>query len=114
MLKLYENIRRLRLERGMTQADLAEAAGYNDRSMIAKIESGKVDLSRSKIETFAKVFGIPASELMGWDYEDDDDEDEDDEDKLDAPLDREIVRLFNSLDDKSRDVVLGVIKALSK
>lgn len=28
MLKLYENIRRLRNEQGMTQVDLADAAGY--------------------------------------------------------------------------------------
>lgn len=68
MLKLYENIRRLRNEQGMTQVDLADAAGYTSPSMIAKIEKGVVDLPLTKVETFARIFGVSAGELMGWDY----------------------------------------------
>ena len=34
--------------------------------LAAKIENGSVDLSQSKIEQFAAVFGISPSELMGW------------------------------------------------
>lgn len=66
MLKLYENIKRLRLERGMTQDDLARRAGYTDRSSIAKIERGLVDLSQTKIKQFADIFGVSQSTLMGW------------------------------------------------
>jgi len=65
MLKLYENIRKLRKENGWTQEQLAQRVGY-DRSMIAKIETGKVDLSQSKILEFANVLGIDAGDLMGW------------------------------------------------
>lgn len=67
MLQLYRNIKTLREQKGMTQAELAEASGYADRSSIAKIEGGIVDLPRSKIETFAKIFGVSPSDLMGWD-----------------------------------------------
>ena len=66
MLKLYENIKKFRLERGMTQDDLARRAGYTDRSSIAKIERGVVDLSQSKIKQFAEIFGVSQSALMGW------------------------------------------------
>ena len=66
MLKLYENIKKFRLERKMTQDELAYRAGYNDRSSIAKIESGRVDLSQSKIKQFAEIFGVTPGCLMGW------------------------------------------------
>lgn len=58
MVELYKNIRDLRLARGLSQKELAMLTGYTDRSSIAKIESGEVDLTTSKIELFAKVFGV--------------------------------------------------------
>ena len=65
MLALYENIRELRKLNHWTQEELATRMGYTDRSMIAKIESGKVDLSQSKILDFAKVFRVDPGDLMG-------------------------------------------------
>lgn len=67
MLKLYENIKRYRMEAKMSQAELARRTGYTDRSSIAKIEKGEVDLSQSKIKLFAKAFGVSSGTLMGWD-----------------------------------------------
>ncbi len=67
MIKLYENIKTLRKENRWSQDELARKMGYTDRSMIAKIESGSVDLAESKIMAFAKVFGVNPKELMGWD-----------------------------------------------
>lgn len=65
MLDLYKNIKQKRLEHGWTQTELAVRMKYRDKSMISKIEAGKVDLSRSKILEFAKVLDCTASELMG-------------------------------------------------
>lgn len=65
MEKLYENIRKLRIEKGISQDELAQLIGYKDRSSITKIESGKVDLAQSKILLFAKVLGTTPAELMG-------------------------------------------------
>ena len=65
MLELYRNIKKKRLENGWTQSDLASRMGYSDKSMISKIEAGKVDLARSKILEFADVLGCTASDLMG-------------------------------------------------
>lgn len=70
MLKLYENIKDRRLKLGLTQTQLAEKLGYADKSMIAKIEKGQVDLSQSKIVAFAEALCTTPGELMGW--EDDD------------------------------------------
>jgi transcriptional regulator with XRE-family HTH domain len=65
MNKLYENIKNRRNALGMTQQELAEKMGYTNRSSIAKIENGAVDLSQSKIIQFAKVLETIPSELMG-------------------------------------------------
>lgn len=69
MLELYKNIKRRRQQLKMTQTDLALKMGYADKSMIAKIEKGNVDLPQSKILAFANVLETTPSELMGWDYE---------------------------------------------
>ena len=67
MLKIYENIKQLRKANGWSQEELASRMGYTDRSSIAKIEAGEVDLSQSKILKFAKIFGVKAGDLMGDD-----------------------------------------------
>ncbi len=55
---IKNNIKRLRLEAGLTQAELAKLVGYADKSMIAKIESGKTEPPYDKIKKFAEVFQI--------------------------------------------------------
>lgn len=69
MLKIYENIKKYRLSLGLTQTELAERVGYTDRSMIAKIETGKIDLSRNKVYDFAEALHTTPIVLMGLDEE---------------------------------------------
>ncbi|MBQ9065702.1 MAG: helix-turn-helix domain-containing protein [Blautia sp.] len=66
MIDLYKNIKKRRTELHLTQSELAEKLGYADKSMIAKIEAGKVDLQRSKIMAFAKALETTPAILMGW------------------------------------------------
>ena len=66
MLDLYINIKKERLKNGWNQTELAKRVGYSDKSMIAKIEAGKIDLPQTKIRAFAKVFDCTESYLMGW------------------------------------------------
>lgn len=66
-MEIYDNIRRLRTEKKMSQQELAEKTGYTDRSSIAKIEHGEVDLPQSKIVLFAKALKTTPGELMGDD-----------------------------------------------
>lgn len=63
---IYDNIRKRRIELGMSQQQLADLTGYGDRSSIAKIEKGLVDLSQSKLEIFAAALKMKPSDLMGW------------------------------------------------
>lgn len=70
MLPLYQNIKTRRTELKMSQDTLAELTGYKDRSSIAKIEKGEVDLAESKIREFAKALKVSPQELMGWDEPD--------------------------------------------
>ena len=67
MKTMYERIRDLRIARGMSQDDLAKAMGYSDRSMITKIEGGKVDISQKKIVAFAEILGTTPRYLMDGD-----------------------------------------------
>lgn len=66
LLDLYKNIKKRRLELKLSQEELANKVGYKDRTSIAKIETGKIDLPQSKIIDFADALGVTPSYLMGW------------------------------------------------
>jgi len=65
MNELYKNIKKRRQELSMTQQELAEKIGYTDRSSVAKIENGRIDLSQSKIMQIAKALETTPGDLMG-------------------------------------------------
>ena len=103
MIKLYQNIRKLRKEYGWSQDELAKRMGYSDRSTIAKIESGFVDLSESKIMAFAQIFNVAPSDLMGWD-------DEEPTPAIDRQT-REFVDLYTSADPLTQKTVVNFLKS---
>jgi len=115
MLKLYENIKFYRKKNGMTQEDLAKRAGYTDRSSIAKIERGVVDLPQSKISQFAEIFGVSSGDLMGWEF------DKEPEALADITAkilkDSTVLRFaerFMELKDSERELVMNLMDALKK
>lgn len=64
---LGQTIRQFRIDRGMTQEQLAIVAGYEGdtaRSTISKIEHGKTDLPISKIKDIAKALDTSAWGLI--------------------------------------------------
>ena len=63
---LYENIRKRREELGMSQTQLAEKAGYTDKTAISKIELGKQDLSQTRLAKIAEALCISPLVLMGY------------------------------------------------
>lgn len=65
MLEIYHNIRERRKNLGMTQQELALKVGYTDRSTIAKIEAGKIDIPQSTIVALAKALECEPGDLMG-------------------------------------------------
>ena len=49
---MYDRIKKLRLSRNWSQEELAHKIGYADKTSIAKIEAGKVDIPQSKREIY--------------------------------------------------------------
>ena len=60
-----EIIRTLREKQGMSQEALASLLGYRDRSSIAKIEAGKVNLAQSKLTALCRIFDVQIHDLLG-------------------------------------------------
>lgn len=63
-MTMYDRIKKLRLEQDLSQEDLAHKVGYKGRSMIARIESGQVDISQSKVKAFAAALNTSVDYLM--------------------------------------------------
>lgn len=64
MQNIYINIKKRRLELGITQYELAKRLGYKDKSSIAKIEKGLVDIPPSKLSAIADELNTTVNELI--------------------------------------------------
>ena len=62
---------KLRLEKKMSQEELAHKVGYTSKTTINKIELGKNALKISSLEKIAVALETTPSYLMGWLDEDD-------------------------------------------
>lgn len=71
METMYDRIKKLRTQFGWSQEELAKKVGYADKTSIAKIEAGKVDLPQSKIVAFSSAFNTTPSYLLDGDNEND-------------------------------------------
>lgn len=58
------NIRKRRYELKLSQQELADAMGYKTRSTIAKIESGKIDVSQRRLYKFAEILDTTVESLI--------------------------------------------------
>lgn len=110
MLPLYQNIKSRRTELKMSQDTLAELTGYKDRSSIAKIEKGEVDLAESKIREFARALRVSPQELMGWDEP----EDTPNKDSSFPPDVRAAARGMMDLSEADKKSAIDMINFLSK
>ena len=116
MSKVGENVRRLRIARGLTQEELANRVGYTSKSTINKIEQGVNELTQNKIEKFAEALSTSPSVLMGWVSEE--------QDRMNDLVARISIKLLKdsdlaaeigayiSLDSEDRAVVVSLINAL--
>lgn len=96
-MNMGEIIKDLRTKNGMSQEELAKKAGYSNRSTIARIESGEIDLPRSKIATIAKVFGVSPIDLFGFDEQ--------------AEEDQEFLSLIHKLPKQQKDAFLALLRS---
>jgi len=92
-----ERIYKLRTEKGMTQDELAVAAGYKSRSSIAKIESGERDPHQSMIASLAKALNTTPAYLMGWEEDNTPVEPKEEEETELSENEREMIDIFKGL-----------------
>lgn len=64
LLKIGSRIRELRLQRGLTQMDLAFKCNDKDYSQINRVELGKVNFSVSYLSLIAEALGVTPNELL--------------------------------------------------
>jgi DNA-binding XRE family transcriptional regulator len=62
--RLGERIRRLRVERELTQAEAAEAIGIHPVH-VARIESGSANITIATLVAVAVAYGVPVRALFG-------------------------------------------------
>lgn len=65
-MTIYDRIKALRISKGMSQEELGKRCGYEGRSMISRVESGRVDIPLSKVDVFAKALGVSPAYLAGY------------------------------------------------
>lgn len=63
-MTVYENMRRIRLEKHMTQKQVASACGMTDAA-IGAYELGKYKPKPATVAKFAKALGVTPAELYG-------------------------------------------------
>lgn len=63
-MKIYDAIKQRRKELGYSQEKLAVMVGYADKTAVAKIEKGVIDIPQSKIVAFAHALRISPGSLL--------------------------------------------------
>ena len=99
-----ERIKSLRVERGMTQEQVARALHFGSRSMVSDYESGRRELPYKSVGDYASFFRVTAKWIMQGDEE------------IEEPqsLDEELLRAFHRIQDpRYRRVGIEQIKALA-
>jgi len=61
--KFGENMKKIRLEKGMSQGDICRALSL-DRAYISNVENGKQNLTISTMEKVAKALGVSVDRLF--------------------------------------------------
>ena len=62
-VQLGKRIRALRLKRGWTQFEMSERLGI-DRSYLAEVETGKIEVCLRNVALIAQGFGLKAWQLL--------------------------------------------------
>ena len=60
-----KNIKKRRLELGMTLEEVAKLTGYSGKSGVAKVESGYSNVYQDRVLAFAKALKTTPAKLMG-------------------------------------------------
>lgn len=70
-MNIYDRIKHLRLQRNLSQQELAELVGYKTASAINKIELGLRDINQTKVKKFAEALNTTTNYLINGDVNND-------------------------------------------
>ena len=105
MSKMADTIKKLRLQKGLTQEELGNVIGVQ-KSAIRKYESGAVqNIKRSSIKKLADFFGVSPSYILGYEEESQDDE------VYLTEGEQMLLDLFRLIPEEQKDLVITMIKA---
>jgi len=62
--RIGERIRQFRIEKGLTQAELAQECGDKDWSQISRMERGLVNFTVSYLFLLSKILGVPVERFL--------------------------------------------------
>jgi transcriptional regulator with XRE-family HTH domain len=105
IMKIGEKIKQRRIELEWSQRDLADRMGYSNHSTLARIETGKVDVSQTRIVQFAEVLGVSVAYLMDW-------EDKKTPVKTDELNRRKLIEFAESVPEDKAERVLQLMKLI--
>lgn len=108
-----ERIKKLRLDLGLTQEELAYKIGYKSRATVNKIESGEREITQTMIVKFANALHVKPAIIMGW---------EDIPETAPrtstvtylAPLEQELINDFRKLTDYGKKAAVERIKEMTE
>ncbi len=100
-MTIFERIKKLRKEKGLTQTDLAKAIGYKDKSVISHIERGEQNLYQDKIQAIADALDVSPGYLINGIEEKDE--------KL-----NKLIELFNQLSDENKNKLIELAELYNK
>jgi transcriptional regulator with XRE-family HTH domain len=108
-MHIGEKIKSRRQELQWSLQDLADKMGYANKSTIARIESGIIDVPQSKVVKFAEVMGVTVGYLMDWEQEQKKPTIEDDE--LSDNM-KKLIDFAKSVPEDKVELVLKVMKSI--
>lgn len=100
----WPKIAEARKAKGWSQQDLADRLGVA-QSNVARMETTDVDIKASTLMNLSSTLGVTISYILGYGFDDSDLVESD-------PSTFELIRLYNAMDQPSRDALMLVARGL--
>lgn len=107
-MNIGERIKEKRIEKGWSQRELAARMGYNNHSTLARIETGHVDVTQSRIIQFAEVLNTSIAYLMGYE----DKKEKSDQDDGLSENKQKLIDFAKSVPEDKAEMILRVMRSI--
>lgn len=94
-MTIAERIREKRIEKNLSQEDLARLAEYSGKSAISKLEHAGDNITMKQVKRIAKALNVTSAYLMGWE----------------SPRNQEFIELFEDATSVVQESVVNLLKS---